>query len=376
MAHSDMDDNYPDTYESARERFRLSLSLITLKWPDAQPENHPLSADPALTIDWVWAEPQQKKNLVILSTGEHGIEGYVGAAMMKVFIEEFAPRLDAQNTGLLLIHAINPWGMKHHRKVNENNVDLNRNFIFDGNFDPTINLDYKALDFLLTPQRPVGTPMRETLSFGGRVLRALFTLGIRRVSTASLLGQYHTPHGFFYGGQQHQESTILLTKLYRRALETYEQIIQIDIHSGYGQREQMSIIVPPVEMVSSAEFSRRFNYPLVQKINAEEFYAISGDMGEYVYRLRQAHFPPKQLFVCSFEFGTFGASLSARIRSLRAMVLENQLYWHGAVCDSAAQAVRQEFDELYFPADPKWRAKALADGRQAFEGILRSYGLI
>ncbi|MGQ9833549.1 MAG: DUF2817 domain-containing protein [Candidatus Villigracilaceae bacterium] len=95
-----------------------------------------------------------------------------------------------------------------------------------------------------------------------------------------------------------------------------------------------------------------------------------------MFVLRQAHFSLKQLFVCSFEFGTFGASLPARIRSLRAMVLENQLYWHGAVCDSAAQAVRQELDKLYFPADPQWRAKALADGRQAFEGILRAYGLI
>lgn len=368
-----MDSYYPDSYETSRQRFRLGLGLLSSNWPGARLESHPLSADPSLSIDWIWAEPPRKETLVIVSTGEHGIEGYVGAAMLKVFIEEFAPRLNPENTGLLLVHAINPWGMQHHRKVNENSVDLNRNFIFGGDFDPAINPDYKGLSFLLTPRRPVRPFLLENLSFWGRVLRALLTLGTERVSTATLLGQYHTPDGFFYGGTKHEESTTVLMGLYRRALQEYAQIIQMDMHTGYGPRYQMSVIVPPVEKVSSAEFSRKFDYPLVQKIDASEFYAISGDMGEYIYRLRKAQFPSKRLFACGFEFGTFGESLPARIRSLRAMVLENQLHWHGAVNASAAQAVRREFEELYFPAELRWRAKALTDGRRAFEGILRAW---
>lgn len=371
-----MDDDYPSSYTDSRERFRLSLGLLSSKWPGARLESHPLSADPGLSLDWIWAEPPRKETLVIVSTGEHGIEGYVGAAMQRLFIEEFAPRLNAENTGLLLVHAINPWGMEHHRKVNENSVDLNRNFVFDGNFDAAINPDYRSLDFLLTPRRPVRPFILENLSFWGRVLRALLTLGIARVSTATLLGQYHTPDGFFYGGTKHEESTTVLMSLYRRALAEYEQVIQMDMHTGYGPRYQMSVIVPPVESISSAEFARRFQYPLVQKIDADEFYAISGDMGEYLYRLREAEFPNKQLFACGFEFGTFGDSLFARIRSLRAMVLENQLHWHGAVNTAAEGAVRREFEELYFPADPAWRQKALQDGRQAFQGILSAYELI
>ena len=371
-----MDADYPSSYAESRDRFRLSLGLLSSNWPSARLETHPLNADPSLSIDWLWAEPPKKENLVILSTGEHGIEGYVGAAMLKLFIEEFAPRLNSENTGLLLVHAINPWGMEHHRKVNENSVDLNRNFVFDGNFDPSINPDYQALGFLLTPRHPVRPFALENLSFWGRVLRALLTLGSRRVSTATLLGQYHTPDGFFYGGTKYEESTAVLMNLYRRALAEYEQVIHMDMHTGYGPRYQMSVIVPPLETLSSAEFSRKFGYPLVQKIDASEFYAISGDMGEYVYRLRQAHFPYKRLFACGFEFGTFGESLLARIRSLRAMVLENQLHWHGAVSEAAEQAVRREFEALYFPSEPRWRRKALADGRQAFEGILRAHRLI
>jgi hypothetical protein len=114
----------------------------------------------------------------------------------------------------------------------------------------------------------------------------------------------------------------------------------------------------------------------VQKINPEEFYAINGDMGEYYYLLRNDKFPHKNIFVCGFEFGTVGDSLPARIRSLRAMVFENQLHWNGAVSESAANAVREEFHELYFPADEQWHIKAIADCKQAFTGILASYNLI
>ena len=165
-------------------------------------------------------------------------------------------------------------------------------------------------------------------------------------------------------------------ELYRRALEGYQNIIQIDMHTGYGPRYQMSIIISPLDPKSSGDMSKKFNYPLVLKINGEEFYDMSGDMAEYFYRLRNAEFPDKQLFSCGFEFGTFGSSLPARIRSLRAMVFENQLHWHGAQNEKTVERVRDEFEELYYPAESKWREKALADGRQAIEGILRAYQLL
>jgi hypothetical protein len=337
------------------------------------PGNHLLKNHPDLSIDWLWAEPPQKERLVIVSTAQHGIEGYVGSAILKIFIEEFAPRLDPENTGLLLVHAINPWGMEHRRKVDEHNVDLNRNFDFSQRFDPALNPEFEQIACLLNPQRPVRPPLLENLSFWAGVLRLLATKGAATVQKASLLGQHHTPNGFFYGGTQYAENTLVLIELYRQALAEYESVIQVDLHSGYGPRYQMSLLIPPPDPLSSAEARQKFGYPLVQKIDQAEFYAISGDMGEYFYRLRDAEFPGKPLFACGFEFGTFGDSLLARIRSLRAMVWENQLHWHGAASKSAQAAVLHKFGELYFPAEPRWRDKALADGHQAFLGILNAY---
>ena len=371
-----MDSYFPSSYEDSRTRFLQSLSLIQQKWHSTQLETHPLKNFPDLSIDWLWAYAQKKETLVIISTAEHGIEGYVGYALMKIFIEEFAPRLNTQNTGLLLIHGLNPWGMKHHRKVNENSVDLNRNFVFDGNFDPAINPEFHLVKNLINPQRHIESFALESVRFWVGTIKAILTMSIKTSTKASTLGQHHTPNGFFYGGTSHQEGTIVAMELYRRALEEYRSVIQIDMHTGYGPRDQMSIIMSPLDPMTSEETSRKFNYPLVLKINAEEFYDISGDMAAYYYKLRNEYFPDKKLFACGFEFGTFGSSLLARIRSLRAMVFENQLHWHGAKNGQIAHQVHSEFEELYFPSETKWREKALADGRQAFDGMLRAYQLI
>ena len=371
-----MNNYFPSSYEDSRARFLQSLNLIQQKWPATQLESHPLRSFPDLSIDWLWAHARNKETLLIISTAEHGIEGYAGYAMMKVFIEEFAPRLNPENTGLLLLHGLNPWGMKHHRKVNENNVDLNRNFVFNGNFDSAINLEYHQIENLINPQRRMKSFGTENIRYLAGSINLIRTMGMKTATKVATLGQYHTSNGFFYGGTEYQEGTRVAMELYRRALQEYQSIIQIDMHTGYGPRYQMSIIMSPLDPLTSEETSRKFNYPLVLKINAEEFYDISGDMASYYYKLRNRDFPDKQLFACGFEFGTFGDSIPARIRSLRAMVFENQLHWHGAKNERIASQVRKEFDEFYFPSELKWREKALTDGGQAFEGILRAYRLL
>ena len=376
MTLYNMDNYFPSSYEDSRARFLQSLNLIQQTWHSTGLETHPLKNFPDLSIDWLWAHSRKKETIVIISTAEHGIEGYIGYALMKIFIEEFAPRLNPENTGLLLIHGLNPWDMKHHRKVNENSVDLNRNFVFDGNFDPAINSEFHLVKNLINPQARIQSFGLENILFWGRVIKTLLTIGTSTLSKAALLGQHHTPNGFFYGGTSHEEGTRVAMQLYRRALGEYQSIVHLDMHTGYGPRYQMSITVPPIESMSSAGLSAKFNFPLVLRGNAEEFYAIHGDMAAYSYELRNAEYPNKSVFACAFEFGTFGASLLARLLSLTAMVFENQLFWHGAKNERTARQVRREFDEFYFPSETKWREKALADGRQAFEGILHAYQLL
>ena len=371
-----MDSLFPESYEASRTRFLLDCKRLAPMWATSRLEAHRLKNYPDLSIDWLWAEPHNKQNIVLVSIAEHGIEGYVGSAMLKLFMDEFAPHLNPENTGLLLIHAINPWGMKNHKRVNANHVDLNRNFVHDGKFSPQINPAYDTLKDFLSPVRPVRTLSAEAFSFYANAIRFMISPGKAKVQEAALLGQHRDAQGVYHGGVEHQEETIVLMELYRQALAGYQNFIQVDIHTGYGPRYQMTVIVPPLDPTPSSEAMRRFNYPLVQKIDADEFYAISGDMGEYVYRLRDSEFPRKNVFACGFEFGTYGDSLPALLRSLQVTILENQLRHHGAVSPQVEKQILADYEELFLPSEAKWREKAQSDGRQAFKGVLKAHNLL
>jgi len=42
---------------------------------------------------------------------------------------------------MLFIHVLNPFGMKHNRRFNQNNVDLNRNFLTEEEFKEQLDKD-------------------------------------------------------------------------------------------------------------------------------------------------------------------------------------------------------------------------------------------
>jgi len=371
---------FAKSFAESRARFRASLESIRRRWPTATLISHPLSAGEDLTIDWIEAAPtEHARKLLFFTAGEHGIEAYVGTGMLQLFCSQYIPRLDPASTGLVLVHTINPWGMKHRRRVNAGNVDLNRNFIWGAEeaerlYDPAFNLQYHRLSALLNPQMPVRGAAASNLAFIFRLLGAMASVGASGLRQSTLVGQYHTPRGVYYGGQARQEETGVLMALYRRHFSSYPQILHLDMHTGYGPRYQMSLVNSYLETVESAEFARGFDYPLVVKANPAEFYSIRGDMIDFVYRLVAEEFPGKRLYSTSFEFGTFGDTTLAALRSMRATILENQLHWNGAQGKADRATVLEEFGELFAPTEARWRDKAIADARQAFEGILKDQG--
>ncbi len=372
MRQTDITQLFPKTYTDSRARFRGDLSLVQGRWPDAELAQHWIAPEDDLSIDWIQAQAAvNPRKLFILTTGLHGAEGHVGSAMMRLFVEEYLPRLNPQNTGLLLVHAINPWGMKHMRRVNPHNVDLNRNFLWDeADLNPAINPNYTLLNHFLNPQKPIGRYAAANWAFLFQLIRSLISPGESVLRSAMLMGQYRYPQGVYYGGGEIQEETRVLMKLFRGAFENYDQVIHLDMHTGYGPRYQMSLVNSPLERRSPQTLAHAFDYPLVIAATPDEFYTIQGDMVDWVYRLHEVEFPAKRLYSAAFEFGTLGDSLTASIRSMRAIILENRAYWFGTLNPGDERLVKTEFQVLFSPKEGVWREKAVADARQAFEGIL------
>jgi len=405
-------DLFPDTYEESRARFRQSLAQVQARWPNAHLNSHRLAGDEDLTIDWIHAEALESKDRLLLFTiGEHGIEAYAGSAMLQLFTAEMLPHLDPASTGLLLVHPINPWGMKHHRRTNHQNVDLNRSFIPphappspsapppshasagpqsgappSPNAPPpshasagpqsgdTFNPDYAKLNTYLNPPHPIRSLLLSNLAFLLKTLWFTISLGNARFRHTMLLGQYRFPHGLYYGGESTPEETQVLMDLYRAYIQQYAHILHLDMHTGYGPRYQMSVVNSALEPRDSGELQRLFDYPLVVKANPAEFYAIQGDMIDYIYTLVRDEFPGKHLYATSFEFGTLGNSTAAALRSVRAAIRENQAHWFGTHSAQQRDRVTRDYQALFAPTEEHWRAKAIADARQAFQGILCAEG--
>ncbi len=366
-------DYYAETYEEHRADFRALLPEISRYWPGAELSQYPVkTGEEDLTIDLIRALPLDKrKRLLFISTGLHGIEGYVGAAVIKLFVREYLHRLNPDDTGLYLVHAINPWGMKHHRRVNENNIDLNRNFVFDQDkSNSSANPAYDRANSFLNPVKPLRSAANPF--FYVRLLNLILCMGPANFREAVLFGQYRYPKGLYYGGSGFEQSTKVLSDLFLEAAAISERLMLIDMHSGYGPRYQMTLVNSIHESRASADLQELFGYPLVAKTDPDEFYKMQGDMIDYFYQVAESKFPGKYFYGTSFEFGTLGSSFGAVIKSLKAMVKENRVFHNGALSTRTAEKARHDFRELFYPGEERWRLKALDDARLAFTGILKA----
>lgn len=369
---------YPDSYTASRARFRQNLARIQAIWPGAQLHTHTVSADEDLTIDRIEAPALESNDRVLLfTTGEHGIEAYVGSAMLQRFIECYLNKLDPHSTGLVLVHAINPWGMQYWRRTNARNVDLNRNFVLrPSELDPSLNRDYDRLSACITPAEMVRDLAESKQLISEHYERLTAEIDEDAFWYTVRFGQYFQPRGIHYGGDSIQVETEHLIQVYESAFRDYAHILHLDMHTGYGPRYQMSLVNSAHEPAPSAEFVARFNYPIVVAANPDEFYAIQGDMIDYMYRLWAAKYPQRRLYGTAFEFGTFGESLEQQIRTLQTMILENQARWHGCASAEIEAHIMADFRELFAPSEAAWRRKAVEDADRAFEGILTTYNYV
>lgn len=376
---SDINKYFYETYEESRASFKGSLPYIQSLWKKATAESFNIGNAPDdLTIDVITAPPQVKfENLLIITTGEHGIEGYLGSAILKLFTEEFINKLNPKNTGLLLVNCINPYGMKYRRKSNENNVDINRNFILNwDNLNKQINTNYRSIVSFFQPESQYKSSTWEVLRFTAGLLRSIKKIGISSIERALTLGQYEFNRGLYYGGTTFEPSTQYMQRLYETVPVPYKNVVHLDIHTGYGPANNMSIVNSKYEKRISEELKKVFNYPHVLKTDANEFYEINGDMIDYLYRLFEAKFPDKHLYSTTLEFGTMGDRILDSLKTLRAAIDENRLYFFGAKSNKDSKKIKDNFDLLYAPRDKAWRENAVVKFRQAAEGILRAENFI
>jgi hypothetical protein len=366
---------FPADYEQSRRTFREHLAKIKDKWPDAELTTVSIGKEADNTIDMISSRATKTNEQVLFfTTGEHGIEGYAGAAMIQVFVEEYLPRVDPATTGICFIHALNPWGMKNFRRVTENNVDLNRNYLYNRSSVPEdVNKNYEKESELFLPDGKITDLSQEKMKLQAQLVKALAEEGYSAIKEAKGMGQFEYERGVYYGGEKEEETAIFLKKIQNQLLSDYPRVIHMDWHTALGPTNEITMVVSSEDERGEEELKAKYNLKNIQKFTPEK---VKGDSTNHFHKLKNEQSPTSYLFSALFEFGTFGTGKQAELREFMTIVLENRLYWEGAKKKDDRDWILSEFREMFYPLSEEWKKSVLREGRLGIEAILGEEGIL
>lgn len=340
-------DAYSPDYAGARSRFR---ALVAERgWSsEAHIVAAPGFADGDLTIDVARIGSPNAERLLVISSGLHGAEGFFGSAVQLAWIDLLPRNWEPPaGCGVLLLHALNPFGFAKIRRANEDNVDLNRNFLNADEFTPLRErtaIEYGPLDPYLSPASPPTSINWFPPLLGWMILR----FGLPVMQRVMPAGQYAFPKGLFFGGDQCCRSTEIVMAEMPRWLGLARFVLHLDFHTGLGPYATYKLLA------SDPTGSERVNLALdlfgrdLVKLDKETEggYHNHGDMGEWLSR----RFADRTyLYLCA-EFGTYGSTTV--IGTLRR---ENQAHQWATPDSPISRRTKADMVDVFSPTSPGWR---------------------
>ena len=338
---------------------------------------------------------------IIHSSGTHGVEGYLGSAVQIRFLHELFLQNEAdlknkqqeksikgkdfKTRKLLLIHAINPFGMRHHRRANENNVDLNRNVLSADKIKTVISRDpnhfgYVDMDAALNPtdipiqngkDMPVLTSydtihaflteIRAITTVISSIVRIIASKGYSNAKRTIVSAQYHKNTGIFYGGNGSWENSAVAVQ---HAIDEFagfalgsdnakSRVFWIDVHTGLGSYGAYTLIEKELPKDDLWSFQLNKEVAMLEEKQASSSKAVSSGYEQTVGFVNgEVLCPPAHCFTVTQEFGT-----RPGVAVILALILENKGFQWG----------KREFAYLtsnaFQPQRLSWRRMCLKGGR-------------
>ncbi len=369
MASSpDLTNSFAEDYFTARQRFLERVR--SSEWDVAShriaatgPAGEPLFIDVAIRN----GSGAAKERTLIVSSGLHGVEGFLGSAVQCAALDWMAlreSRIDRPSPAavvnrrerslprLVFLHALNPFGFAWIRRCNEDNVDLNRNFPAPGNTYRGSPDDYAQLNWLLNKQSP---PSRWE-PFRLLSLAAILRYGIPRLKRAIATGQYDYPQGLFYGGAGPCETTRFVQSQFASWLGNGSgEVLHLDFHTGLGAAGEFQLLadVPPTPE-QAARIRRVFNREVLAGPQSPVVaYQARGSISEWCQIVAEER---DYQYLC-VEFGTYSPT-----KVLTALRAENRAqHWDRPGTPSYRWA-KDLLKEAFCPQSLAWRQRTVERG--------------
>jgi predicted deacylase len=350
----------PLTYDECRARFRWSAGAAGIETA-AHGIDAPGPEGQHLTIDVAALGAVRPARALVLLSGVHGVEGFVGSALQCDLLGRLDPRSLPADVQVLLVHAVNPWGMAWWRRQNESNVDLNRNWARD-EVTPPANDAYEEVHDLVCPSGPA-LPTPE--SFLERSRQLVEARGLPWLRDAISIGQYTHPDGLHFGGDRTEQSTRILAGVVAEHLAGVSTSCSVDLHTGHGARGTYTILSDARAGSETDRWLRRHFDPKRIEVTVDNPEATTarkvGQLGHGFADL----LPGAEHRSVTFELGT----VSDTKQILRARA-EQWVHLHADRLDPAWRHVVWDHRCSYTPDDADWADRGMVMGQTVIDAAL------
>ena len=224
--------HFASTYADARDKFVSAAHACGARQFRHVHPSERGAAGEELSMDFAFVGIPGARGLLLLISATHGVEGFCGSGCQVALLhdEAFLEAVERSRIEVLMLHALNPYGFSHLRRVNEDNADLNRNFI-DFRAPLPVNAAYAEIHPLLLP-----ASWPPPAAIDAKLAAWVSANGAKAYQAAVSGGQYQFSDGMFYGGKAPAWSNLALRSVLREHAAKRERLGWIDFHTGLGPR--------------------------------------------------------------------------------------------------------------------------------------------
>ncbi|PIM69767.1 hypothetical protein CTU88_27845 [Streptomyces sp. JV178] len=357
-----MSDPFPHDYSRARADFLGAAEAAGARLRTFVLPGHRGPDGGELAVDTAYLGPPDPVKLLVTVSGTHGIEGFCGSACQTGILlrEGLAEAAAGPTTGVLLVHALNPYGFAYLRRVNEDNVDLNRNFV--DHDAPPHNDAYDALHRTLVPPDAAAFDPGELVA---NLTALRDELGPQRLQEAVTRGQYRHPDGLFHGGLAPTWSRRVFETVVAEQIAGAAHIGYIDLHTGLGER---GVGEPIFRGGRDADAHQRARRWYGDALTASEHGTSSSTpiVGNTATAVADGIGADSRLTAITLEFGTQPGP-----EVLLALCADTWLHRHHTPADAVHSGLKRLIRDAFCPADDaRWREQVLRRAREVFDQAL------
>jgi len=356
----DPSEHFAASYGEARHKFGVAAGARGLAIDaHVMPDRRGIDGE-VLAMDVARLGDRAASGLLLITSATHGIEGYCGSGCQIGLLRDdaFVDGVRDARIAVLFVHAVNPYGFSHGRRVNEDNVDLNRNFR-DFAAPLPANAAYAEIHSLLVPATWPPPPENEA-----RIGAYIAKHGERAWQAAVSIGQHAYPDGLFFGGTQPTWSNRMLRAALREHGASCRRLAWIDIHTGLGPRGHGEKIYAGRDAAANMERAKRW-----WGADITSFYEGSSTSAAVTGTVTLAAYdecPQAEYSAIGLEYGT--RPLPEVFNALRA---DHWRHNHPEASAAQREAIGIEMRRAFYDDAPDWQQTVYAQARVAAVNAMR-----